>query len=104
MLAHGPYPQGDQTPLQMRRVLNDIYNMQKKFEKGGNVRVKTLTPEVARQLGIPKAEGVVIEQVEEGSIAREAGLRNGDVIMEVNRERIRNESDYRAVMEKAKPD
>jgi len=68
------------------------------------LRVRTLTPEIARQLGIPKAEGVVIEKVEEGSVARDAGLQNGDVIMEVNRERIRNEGDYRTAMEKVKPD
>jgi len=68
------------------------------------LRVRTLTPEIARQLGIPKAEGVVIEQVEEGSVARDGGLQNGDVIMEVNRERTRNEGDYRTAMQKAKPD
>jgi S1-C subfamily serine protease len=39
-----------------------------------------------------------------GSVARDAGLQNGDVILEVNRQRIRNESDYRAAMEKTKPD
>ncbi|MGQ9647550.1 MAG: DegQ family serine endoprotease [Thermodesulfobacteriota bacterium] len=68
------------------------------------LRVRTLTPEIARQLGIAKAEGVVVELVEGGSAAQDAGLQNGDVIMEVNRERIRNESDYHAAMEKAKPD
>jgi len=68
------------------------------------LRVRTLTPEIARQLGIAKAEGVVIEQVEEGSVARDAGLKNGDVIMEVNREKIRNERDFRAAMGKSKSD
>jgi len=68
------------------------------------LRVRTLTPEMARQLGISKAEGVVIEHVEGVAVARDVGLQNGDVILEVNRQRIRNESDYRAAMEKAKPD
>ena len=68
------------------------------------LRVRTLTPEIARQLRIAKTEGVVIEQMEEGSVGQEAGLQKGDVILEVNRQKIRNESDYRTAMEKAKPD
>jgi serine protease Do len=68
------------------------------------LRVRTLTPEIASQLGIVKADGVVIEQVEKGSIAQDAGLQNGDVILEVNRQKIKNEDDYHAAMEKAKPD
>ena len=66
--------------------------------------VRTLTPEIGKQLGIPKVEGVVIEQIEEGSVAHNAGLQKGDVIVEVNREKIRSESDYRTAMGKAKPD
>lgn len=76
-----------------------------KTETWFGLRVKTLTPEISRQLGLStKLEGVVIEYMEEGSVAREAGLQNGDVIMEVNRERVRNESEYQAAMEKSKPD
>ncbi len=75
-----------------------------KTETWFGLRVRTLTPEISKQLGISKVEGVVIEQVEEGSVAREGGLQNGDVIVEVNRERIRNENDYRVAMEKSKPD
>lgn len=75
-----------------------------KTETWFGLRVRTLTPEVSRQLGLPKLEGVVIEQIEEGSPARKAGLQRGDVIVEVNRERVRNEREYRAAMEKSKPD
>ncbi len=84
--------------------LEERKTVQPKTETWFGLRVKTLTPEIARQLGIPKTEGVFIEQIEEGSVARERGLQNGDVIVEVNRERIRNENDYRVAMEKAKPD
>jgi predicted RNA-binding protein with TRAM domain len=67
------------------------------------LRVTTVTPDIAKQLGLAKAEGVAIESVEAGSAAQDAGLRKGDVILEVNRQRIRNEDDYRKAMEKAKP-
>jgi len=66
--------------------------------------VRDLTPEMAKQLGLAKAEGVVIERVEAGSPAQEAGLRPGDVILEVNRQRITSEEDYRKAMEKVVPE
>ncbi len=68
------------------------------------LRVRTVTQEIAKQLGLAKAEGVVIENVEPGSVAQEAGLRQGDVILEVNRQKIRDENEYRKAMEKVKPD
>ena len=64
------------------------------------LRVTAVTPDIAKQLGLTKAVGVVIEGVEAGSMAQEAGLRKGDVILEVNRQRIENEDDYRKAMEK----
>ena len=68
------------------------------------LRVTTVTPDIAKQLGLAKAEGVVIEGVEMGSPAQGAGLQKGDVILEVNRQRIKDESDYRNAMEKTKPE
>jgi len=67
------------------------------------LRVTTVTPDIAKELGLPKAEGVVIENVEAGSVGQDAGLRTGDLILEVNRQQVRNESDYRKAMEKTKP-
>jgi serine protease Do len=68
------------------------------------LRVTTVTPDIAKQLGLAKAEGVVIEGVEMGSPAQGAGLRKGDVILEVNRRAIKDENDYRDAMEKIKPE
>jgi serine protease Do len=68
------------------------------------LRVSMVTPDIAKQLGFAKAEGVIIEGVEMGSAAQGAGLRKGDVILEVNRQRIKDENDYRDAMEKVKPD
>jgi serine protease Do len=56
--------------------------------------VRPLTPEQARQLNLRSAEGVVVLQVEDESPAAEAGIQPGDVIREVNRQRVRNVGDF----------
>ena len=48
------------------------------------IAVQDLTPEVAEQLGVEGEEGVVVTGVQPGSPAEEAGIRRGDVILEVN--------------------
>lgn len=60
-----------------------------------------LTPEVAQSLGIKEQEGVLIVNVEPGSAAAEAGLRRGEVIVEVNQQPVQNMAEYAARMEQA---
>jgi serine protease Do len=50
---------------------------------------------VPETLGLKRAQGVVITAIERGSAADDAGLRRGDVILEINRENIRNLTEYR---------
>jgi len=66
------------------------------------LRVSNVTPEVAKQLGLTKTEGVVIVGVQPNSTAQAAGLKPEDVILEVNHQKIFNEDDYLGAMEKAK--
>jgi serine protease Do len=56
--------------------------------------VRPITPDIARQLNLRGGEGVVIFSVEDDSAAAEAGLQRGDVIREVNRQRVRNVQDF----------
>jgi len=54
-----------------------------------------LTPQLAKSLGIPERPGAVIAQVQPESPAAGAGLREGDVIVEVGTRLIRSSSDLR---------
>src|ERR1044071_6203549 len=56
--------------------------------------VQAVTPEVAESLGLDRAEGLVITEVKPGSAADEAGLRQGDVITQINRRPVKNLADY----------
>jgi len=58
------------------------------------LEVKPVTPELARQLGLPRAEGVVVTAVEAGSPADQSGVQPGDVIRQLNRQPIRSLGDF----------
>jgi serine protease Do len=65
-------------------------------EKGElGMTVQRLTPQIAESLGLERAEGVVVSAVDPGSAADEAGIRRGDVILEVDRKPIRNIDEYK---------
>ena len=49
---------------------------------------------VAQQLGVDGSDGVVVTAVEPGGAASEAGLRRGDIILEVNRAPVNNLDDF----------
>jgi serine protease Do len=49
-----------------------------------------ITPPLARQMDLPVNSGVVVTDIEEGSLAESSGLQPGDVILELNRQPIPN--------------
>jgi len=63
--------------------------------------VQTLTPEIADNLGIDDTKGVVVTAVDSGSAADEAGIRRGDVILEVNRHTVEDADAYKSALKKA---
>jgi len=72
-------------------------------EKGDlGLTVQKVTPEIAENLQLGRATGVVITAVESGSAAEEAGLQQGDVIVEVDRKPVRDIPDFRKAVSGAK--
>jgi len=60
-------------------------------ERLKGVTVTDLDRQVRRELGIPDhVEGALVSDVQPGSAAAEAGLQAGDVILEINRKRVRS--------------
>jgi serine protease Do len=54
------------------------------------LHVQDLTPEIADQLGVDAGTGVLVTTVEPGSPADGAGLRRGDLILEVDRKEVKS--------------
>jgi len=64
--------------------------------------VEELTPSLAKQLGMKKgSKGVIVSSVTMGSPAFEAGIRTGDVILEIDRNKIENVRNFNARLKTA---
>src|SRR6266550_951198 len=70
----------------------------------GGVAVADVTGEVRSALNFPKdIQGAVIAEIDADSPAGKAGLREGDVIQEVNKQPVKNAKDLVAISQKLKP-
>jgi serine protease Do len=65
--------------------------------------LETLTSDKAAAMGLSGTEGVIVSQVAPGSPAAEAGIRLGDVIVEVDKNPVGNVEDFEAAVAKFNP-
>ena len=63
--------------------------------------VQELTPDIARGFGIDETSGVIATSVDPDSPAGEAGLRRGDVILEVAGKEVNSPNDFRDAVKKS---
>ena len=71
----------------------------------GGVAVADVTNEIRNALNLSKdIKGAVIAEIDAGSPAAKAGLREGDVIQEVNKQPVKNAKDLVAISKRLKPD
>ena len=73
-------------------------------EKLLGLSVQSITPDIARKLELKDTEGVLVSAVKPGSPAAVVGMRNGDIIKEVNRKEVKNIKDYKEAMKTASKD
>jgi len=68
----------------------------KSEEPGGNwgMQVGDITPEIAQQFHLEGTKGVVIQKIAPDSPSAEAGLQPGDVVLEVNHDKVGAVSDF----------
>jgi serine protease Do len=71
------------------------------MENQMGISLQAVTPEIAAELGMKKAEGVVVTNVEPGGMAAEAGIQRGDVILEVDRNPVNSLKEFSEALKKA---
>lgn len=79
---------GEQNPEKMAKLDTP------KLIKDIGITVQNLTPELAEQFGYKVGQGVIISDVEPGSLADQAGLRPGQLIESVNQKPVKNQTDF----------
>ena len=66
------------------------------------IKVREITPEIARRYRLRDDRGVIISEIEPDSPAYEAGLRTGDIIYSINRNPIKSIEDYNNIIKSIK--
>jgi len=60
--------------------------------------VDNLTPQLGEYFGVKNGEGVLVKSVEEGTPAKAAGFKAGDVIVRVNNQKVADRGDWRSAL------
>jgi len=60
--------------------------------------VDSLTPQLGEYFGVKNGEGVLVKSVEEGTPAKAAGFKAGDVIVRVNNQKVADRGDWRTAV------
>ncbi len=68
------------------------------------IKVQDLTEELAERFGMEDPGGILVTEVEAGGAADDAGLARGDIIVEVNREKVADIKEFRQSLGKAGKD
>jgi len=72
-------------------------------DKDIGFKVRELTPRLASRLGYQTEEGLIITEVTRYSEADRKGIRSGDIILEVNQDKMESVRDLESILRKAKP-
>lgn len=65
--------------------------------------VQEMTPRLARRYGYRTEEGLIIVEIEQSSEAYRKNIRQGDIILEVNQQKIESVKEWENILKKAKP-
>jgi serine protease Do len=95
--------EGERLPLQVTVGARPIRApvSPRKTRKALGLRLRDITPELARRLRIPYQQGILIEGVERASMAARLGLQRGDVILEVSRKPVASVTEFHRLLDEA---
>ncbi len=66
------------------------------------IRVANITPEMSRRFNITETEGVIVVDINPDGKAADAGIIQGDIIKEINRQTVKSLKDYTEALGKIK--
>jgi serine protease Do len=84
-----------------RLAMNKMPKRDEAESKNIGVTVKVITHELAEEFGVKKTAGVIVTEVERGSLAEARQIRPGDIITKVNRKSVTTPKEFREALEGA---
>jgi len=82
----------------VRRIVSELTQFGKVRPAWIGIEAQDLTHSVAQSLGWDRNYGVIVEEVESGSPAEQAGVHRGDVVAEIGGSRVEDREDFNARM------
>ena len=90
-------------PIDLAKAITDELAQNGKVKRPwAGLNTQDVTRDVAAYLGLDRAEGVFVDQIDRRGPAWQAGIRPGDVIRELGGRRVRQRGDVEAVLSRAK--
>lgn len=86
----------------VKEVLNDLVNKGKVVKSYIGVYLQPLDDELVRYFGAPGKDGAVISHIAPGGPAEMAGLQQGDIILEINKKKVKNPDDLTEIIKRSK--
>ena len=79
--------------------IGELKEEEKRFEETSakqrfGMKVEKVTPQLAKEFGLSETTGILIVQVDNNSPAAEAGLKPGDIILEIDQAPAKNLADF----------
>ena len=108
IIAHGS--EGNQgigfaVPINLaRNIMDQILKNGKVTRARLGILPQDVTPTIARQFGVKDSQGALVGEVEANSPAQKAGLKTGDIILEVNTTPVYDANQLRNIISSMRPD
>lgn len=96
----------DNDEVEISVKLGDLENTEKQVRaKKRNdllgLTVEKVTPEIARNLGLRRAVGVIVTDIHQGSTAARVGINNGDIIFRVGNREVNDTEEFSSLISEA---
>ncbi len=88
----------------VKKVVNDIKKFGKVKRGIMGVSIQNIDSKLAKELKLDKIEGVHIADITEGGAAKKAGIRKGDIVLEIENKKVNSPSELQEQISKFRPD
>jgi Do/DeqQ family serine protease len=106
----GPGGEGASIGIGFAVPSNTVHHVMEDLVKNGKVTrgwlgvsINVLTPDMAKQFGVPDTSGALIEDVNPGSPADKAGLKNGDIVRKLNGQTVPDSTELTSMITNMSP-